>query len=190
MKMPPAHLAILPLALLFSVHGNATLLFSDVSYTENSLTFTVDGDFSGYTTPSSSTNQFGIQYIGDIFSAPVVQGEYTTNSWTPGFVTGGNTGTYYNDQTVPYTWASITDNSPINQTITLTTGNYFNTMSTSGMINFVWGNGCYGDCNGTETLLASFAFMENPIDIPEPAGIALLGLGLFAIGARFRQSRR
>ena len=167
--------------------ANASLIFSDVSYTENTLTFTVDGDFSDYTTPQFS-DQFGIQYLGDIYSGPIIEGEYTINSWTPGFAYSGNTGVFYGDQTIPYTFSGITNYNPSNITITLTTGNYLNTNANNASINFVWGNGCFESCNGPETLLQTVNLSES-ISVPEPLTLTLFGFALAGLGFSRRKVR-
>ena len=177
MKGTTKRLIAVAAACLLPLTANASLIFSDVSYTQNSLTFTVDGDFSGYVTPPGGfSGQFGIQYMGD------------ANTWTPGFVSSGNTGVFYPDQTVAYTWAYLNDTTPDNLTVTLTTGNYFDVNAENAIVNFVWGNGCIDSCNGSETLLASFN-LSQPANVPEPSSIALLGLGLLGMAGLRKKQR-
>jgi hypothetical protein len=53
---------------LWTGAANATFTFSNVSYTANSVTFTIDGDMSGYQPPTYRETQFSLIYGGDIWA--------------------------------------------------------------------------------------------------------------------------
>ena len=157
--------------------ANATFIFSDVSYTADSVTFTIDGDMSGYTLGSSGyRDQFSLVYGGDLWGS-----NYSTfepNTWTSSvfdnesFTTDGNTGTSGNS----YSWSrygsSLADAFATNNTITLTMTNpRLNEAATNGLISFVWGNG--SDAS-RYTVLDTVQVSS----VPEPSTLALLGLGL------------
>lgn len=124
--------------------ASAELTFSNVSYTANSVTFTIDGDMSGYT-PSSYLYQFSLVYGGDIW---VGDPGFEPNAWSSpvfdnkSFADGGNTGTSGNN----YSWSSygvpLDDAVVSNATITLTlTEPDLNESAQNPVITFVWGNG-------------------------------------------------
>lgn len=126
--------------------AHATLTFSNVSYTANSVTFTINGDMTGYGTKNDGyEDQFSLVYGGDIW---VGDSEFEPNSWSravfdnKSFTDGGNTGTSGNS----YTWSQYS--SPLadavvnNATITVTlTEADLNEAALYPQITFVWGNG-------------------------------------------------
>ena len=119
-------LAIAALFLVSPFAANADLIFSDLSYTSNSFTFTVDGTLTG-TTPGSD-GAFGIQYLGDLFNDL----PFTANTWSTSVFDGlslpleynGNTGTF--GGTWGYSWSfydvDLGGAVATNRTITLTMG--------------------------------------------------------------------
>lgn len=179
-------LALLILCCL-TTQANAAFVFSDVSYTSNSVSFTIDGDMSGYTTPISHSNQFSIVYDGDIFSGT----GYRHNTWSTSlfdnknFARSGNTGSWAFD----YTWSeyaggSLVDAVATNRAITvLFSKHYLNETATNPLISFVWGNGGQSDY----TVLGSANL--SPVPVPAAAwlfGTALLGL----VGYRRKQAKK
>jgi len=178
-------LALLILCCL-TTQANAAFVFSDVSYTSNSVSFTIDGDMSGYTAPSHS-DQFSIVYGGDIFSGT----GYRHNTWSTSvfdnksFYKVGNTGSWSAD----YTWSSYLDGSiadavATNRAVTVVfADHYLNEAATNPLISFVWGNGSQSDY----TVLGSANL--SPVPVPAAAwlfGTALLGL----VGYRRKQAKK
>ena len=160
--------------------ASAIMTVSDVALTSNSLTFTIDGDMSGYSGYPNMSNVFSIEYLGDIYNSL----GYTSNNWSSDVFDNkvinfdGNTGTWSNHN---YTWSMYYSNLPnavaSNRIITLTTGNsYFNPTET-GTINFIWGNP-----KDDNILLDSINYNGNSAPVPEPATILLLGVGLMGLG--------
>ncbi len=134
---------------------DAAFVFSNVSYTSNSLTFTINGDMSGYSAPTSGdpfftgNDQFSIRYNGGDIWAGV--GGFTANSWSTSvfdnksFNFVGNTGTF-GGITPEYTWSQYTSNLSnavaTNRTVTVTFGaNYLFTGAANPIVEFYWGNG-------------------------------------------------
>lgn len=124
--------------------ANAVFTFSNVTYTANSVTFTIDGDMSGYTN-DDYLNQFSLVYGGDIW---VGDATFEPNTWSrpvfdnKSFSSGGNTGTSGNS----YTWSAyatnLNDAVVSNATVTVTlTEPDLNEAASSPQISFVWGNG-------------------------------------------------
>jgi hypothetical protein len=166
--------------------GNAaaTLTITDVSMTSNSLSFTLDGDLSGYVAPTSNAHQFGIQYVGNF----VTSGTYTPNSWSNSFFDNrtfndqGNTGLWDSATYYSWTWQSSDLSSAVatNRHITLT-GPSFDTNAV-GHINFVWG---WANTRGNPTVIASFNLPAVPE--PETFGMLFAGLALVSFVARRKQ---
>jgi hypothetical protein len=98
------------LALLFTTSGQvqAGFVFSNLSYTSNSITFTINGDMTGNTPQSDYPDQFSLRYgAGDIWAGV---GGFTENTWSTSVFDGytfdfvGNTGTF--PFTTPmYSWS-------------------------------------------------------------------------------------
>ncbi|PCI08760.1 MAG: hypothetical protein COB77_01480 [Gammaproteobacteria bacterium] len=172
-------------ASLWASSANALLTFSDVSYTSNSLTFTVDGDMSGYDSPSFwSNNQLSIRYNGDLWAGPT--SGYHSNSWSTSVFdnkslsTSGNTGNWSN----PYTWSrytsSLTDAIASMRTVTVNfVNNYLNINANNAIVDFYWGNGQYAS---NPTYLAT----GTSAAVPLPGTLMLLALGAFGLVASRR----
>jgi len=62
-------------------NANATLTFSNISYTNSSVTFTVDGNMIGYDTPAYR-DSFSLSYGGDIWQGPNPVKPYPSNTWS------------------------------------------------------------------------------------------------------------
>lgn len=161
----------------------AGFVFSNLSYTGNSVTFTINGDMTGYTPPSDVyyLDQFSLRYgAGDIWAGV---GGFTQNTWSTSvfddytFDFVGNTGTF--PFTTPmYTWSRYT--SPLsvaqatNRTVTLTLGNnYLNTSATNPIVQFYWGNGADST---NQTLIGTLSA------VPEPASMVTWGIGALSMG--------
>jgi len=179
MKNVSALLVLVGCSLMASM-ANATLVFSDVSYTATSVTFTVDGDMSGYATPTSSTSQFRIIYDGDLYigdglfdggntwSRSVFDNETINNSGYTGTALGYS-----------YSWvsflSSLSDATVSNATIMLSLAEAdLDVNASNPLFTFAWGNNERTDL----TILGR----ATPGLVPAPAPLALLGIGLAALG--------
>ncbi|MET0012555.1 MAG: PEP-CTERM sorting domain-containing protein [Sedimenticola sp.] len=178
------HSVIALASLFWMANANATFIFSDVSYTSNSVTFTIDGDMSGYTSPvsSNSIHQFNLIYGGDLwlgdssFSYENVWSRPVFDNKT--FIDPGHSGTFNGEN---YTWSrynsSLVDAAVNSATITLTLGEPdLNVNASNPLITFVWG--WAGSANDDYTVLGRALAGQ----VPAPAPLALFGLGLLALG--------
>lgn len=184
MKSRLAKSLIAGIALSLSASAaNAALIFSDVSVTSRSLSFTVDGDLSGYVPdPGTNLRQFSILFSGDFWLGAL--GSYSRNTWSTslfdnvGISYVGNTGWFFG-ATTPYTWVSMTQNLTnavaTNRSVTVDFGSDFIDPSAAGNIEFFWGNG-YTTSNKTSIQLTS----SDPL--PAPSSVVLIGLALATLG--------
>lgn len=182
--------ALLALAgsLLMANMANATLIFSDLSYTAASVTFTIDGDMTGYAAPPSDNAQFRIIYDGDLYIGDnVFDG---SNSWSRSLfdnetiATPGNTGTALG---YSYSWvqfnSSLADAVVNNAVITLTLAEAdLNTSASNPLFVFAWGNNERTDL----TILGRLVAGEQS-SVPLPAPWALMALGFAILGCRRRK---
>lgn len=164
----------------------AGFVFSNLSYTGNSVTFTINGDMTGYTPPSGNNdlNQFSLRYgAGDIWAGV---GGFTSNTWSTSvfdnyiFASAGNTGTFLNT-TPMYSWSqyanSLSGAQATNRTVTLTLGNnYLNTSATNPIVQFYWGN---GSDSANPTLIGTLSAVS---PVPEPASMVIWGIGALSMG--------
>ena len=191
--------------LVASSAAHAVFIFSDVSYTANSVTFTIDGDMSGYATPDYA-DQFSLDFHGDIWGGPVSGTNYTPNGWSAsvfdnrGILTTGNL--YDDTSTNPYSWtrfnATLAGATAIARTVTVAwSQNWLNTGASNPIINFLWGNG--NDSFASPTLLGSIDLNAAPAPnpgpepsstaVPEPSMLVLFGSGFVLLGAMRRRKR-
>lgn len=161
----------------------AGFVFSNLSYTANSVTFTINGDMTGYTPPSGDGNliQFSLRYgAGDIWAGV---GGFTQNTWSTSVFDNsilslaGNTGTFP-FFTPMYSWSwytnSLSGAQATNRTVTLTLGdNYLNTSATNPIVEFYWGNGADSQ---NPTLIGTLS------TVPEPASMVIWGIGAISMG--------
>jgi hypothetical protein len=184
--------------LVASNSAHAVFIFSDVSYTANSVTFTIDGDMTGYAAPTS-TNQFSLGFQGDIWAGPTTGTNYTPNSWSSSVFdnrTITNNGNLYDNPTTnPYAWtwyntglAGATANL---RTITVSwTQNWLNAAALNPIISFMWGNG--NDTQIANTILAAIDPNDTPVvtQVPEPATLGFFSLALAGLGLQSRRRRK
>ena len=170
-----------------STSANAVFNFSDISYTQNSITFTIDGDMTGYSIPAGLyIDQFSISFYGDFFN---LNSGYFPNTWSASVFDNktikksGNTGSWNED----YAWSkyndSLTNAVATNRTVTLsTTSNVFD-LNGKAEIGFNWGSPNQGPTYFTE--LGRFTIAP----VPEPSTYALMigGLGLVGLMAARRK---
>ncbi len=133
---------------------DGTFTFSNVSYTAGSVTFTIDGDMSGYAA-GNVLNGFSLVYAGDIMMPAMTAGNFWSRSVfdnktisesgaTDDFVAGD------------YTWSKyvnpLQDASVNNATVTVTLSHpHLNESAVSPSISFVWGIGPGGTVLATVT---------------------------------------
>ena len=138
--------------LMHSSLSHASFTFSNVTYTANSVTFTIDGDMTGHAEGNDSIG-FSLVYAGDI----MMPGDTATNTWsrsvfdnktilqlgfTDDFIAGDYTWSKYG--------ASLQDASVNNATVTVSFSlPHLNESAVSPSITFVWGIGPAGTALGT-----------------------------------------
>jgi hypothetical protein len=167
-----------------SSFANAQLIFSDVSYTSSSITFTVEGDLSGYTTPIQNYG-FGIEYYGDIWASLTSP---TSNSWSTSIFDGaslndnGYTGVFPSiNSDMPYSWShystNLTNAVVTKKTVVLTLGsNFLNASATNPQFDFIWG--WAGDEQANTIVYSYTADVSAPTDVPAPASFVLIALAI------------
>src|SRR5512145_455165 len=89
-----------------SAPTHAAFIFSDVEVTSNSVTFTIDGDMTGYVGSSSYLDQFSIVYVGDLWTGATA---FSSNTWSSSvfdnesILINGNTGGF--NSFYDYSWS-------------------------------------------------------------------------------------
>jgi hypothetical protein len=174
--------------MFFSATANAAMVISNISYKSNSLTFTIDGDMSGYSEPVANRD-FSVVYGGNIFN------EALALSYTPHTISGelfdnismipGNTGNWNvivwdparGNQSYSWNYAEFTSLATAvatNNTVTINMADdYLDPLATDPVISFYWGNGLKAETEST--LLYSTA-------VPIPAAVWLFGSALAGLG--------
>lgn len=168
--------------------ANAALLFSDIVLTSRSISFTVDGDMSGYVpAPGSNLRQFSILFSGDFWTG--APGAYSGNTWSTslfdnvGISISGNTG-WFTGATTPYTWvhmsANLTSAFANNRSVTVDFGDDYLDLNESGEIEFFWGNG-YTTSSKTSLQVSAAE------TISSPSSVALLAASLVGLCGLLRR---
>ena len=165
--------------------ASAMMTISNVCITDSSITFTIDGDMTGYKGTPLDVDRFSIEYCGEIFNSNF---GYSGNSWNASIFDNesvslvGNTGNWYG---LNYTWVdyetSLSDAVATDNIVTLTMGRNYLDLTENGTINFLWGG-----ANSSHIELGSFDYNGNNA-VPVPPTILLLGsgfIGMMAVGRR------
>ncbi|WP_100656529.1 PEP-CTERM sorting domain-containing protein [Alteromonas flava] len=190
MKLAMLRIVFVLSLFLSSNAANASLVFTNLNIQSNSITFTVNGDMSGYTAPggwAGNLFNFNLRYIGDLWAGGT---GFVSNSWSTSvfdslsFSLTGNTGLF--SSTIPYTWSeyavtSLSGATATNRTVTLSfSGNVLNTNASNGAVEFYWG---WANTNSDGfTLLGSLPARSSTVT--EPSTLAILGLALIGFGMR------
>ena len=189
--MKSLKMAVMCAAIGVTGSAQAAFVFSDISVTTNSVTFTINGDMSGYST-SSTQSQFSIRYSDSIVSPALTMYTYFPNTWSsPVFDNlalqdSGNSGNWGN----VYSWSeyqtSLSSAVATNRTVTVSAAGSWLQAGASGYIEFLWGNGNHSYA----TVLASHAVTVGETSpVPVPAAVWLLGSGLVGLAGFMRRKK-
>jgi hypothetical protein len=168
----------------------SAVTISNVSYTDSSVTFTIDGTMPTSTLAGVDTTQFSIRYGGDVY----IGSGFTANTWSGSvfdglsFGSNGNTGIF--GATNPYTWSrynsSLLGATASTNTVTVSFGaGSLNTSALNPVFDFVLGNG--NDSTTQEILQTVVVGQTAPV--PLPAALPLLGFALAGLYGFQRRQR-
>lgn len=160
----------------------AGFIFNIESYTESSITFTIDGDMLGYSN-GPEQNIFGLVYYGDIWAN---NPNYAANVFSDSVfdnvsVFGGNTGTFSGSRA--YTWTSGAINLAVASMNTTTISwdkALLNVNASNWSVDLVQGNGYSG--NPIEVLASVNRTAQ--VSVPEPSTLAIFALGIIGLASR------
>jgi hypothetical protein len=194
MKFISGAIPVLILSIFYQTQSQASLIFSDVGVTDSTLTFTIDGDMSGYVTPSSYIARFGITYTPGLLTYD----DFRTNTWSNDIFddrswdrTGG-TGHPLTQAPPDYTWSALSTSllgaRATSRLVVLGLGpRAFDKSITDWTIDFIWG--WPNSTNpGTTTNLYSCDYGDNcssagtQISVPEPSVLLLFLAGMLGLG--------
>ncbi len=183
------NLLILLIGFILSSTAQATLIFSDVSYTENTVSFRTTGDLSGYVLPERQ-NFFSLGFEGDLFTS----GLNPNISWSNGIFenstvnNSGYAGGFSNWNTdgawLQFSSGLSNETIALGEITTLTLGaDVLNLSSLIGEIVFYW------DINSsftTHTELGRVSVNATATAVPVPGVLFLMLLGFAGIAVSRR----